>query len=195
MTEERRCGDGVETVNDEMNYKRYVALNFLVAYGNLYHLLTIEYPAKVAEVTDVWRAQAAPGSEHRYISTVRDEHVRWMLEMGYARVAEHDPLFARAKVVPTPEGRLRLQQHGLTAESEGVGVHIGHCCEKHGCKYADEFCPVASGMFKQDHPCESCSWSQERENEVLDEMSDEDLVDELVSRGYTVTKGADDVDG
>ena len=40
---------------------------------------------------------------------------------------------------------------------EDWGVHIYHCCKKHGCKYGDDDnCPVSLGLTKQDHPCEVC---------------------------------------
>ena len=35
-------------------------------------------------------------------------------------------------------------------------VHAAHCCLKHGCKYADEDCPVYSGKIDQKYPCEFC---------------------------------------
>lgn len=37
------------------------------------------------------------------------------------------------------------------------GVHEGHCCVLHGCKYGDKDCPVVSNETKQDYLCESCS--------------------------------------
>lgn len=36
------------------------------------------------------------------------------------------------------------------------GVHINHCCNKHGCKYGDKDCPVVRGIAKQNHICELC---------------------------------------
>ena len=36
------------------------------------------------------------------------------------------------------------------------GVHIGHCCSKHGCKYSDHDCPVVNGKVKQSGSCEEC---------------------------------------
>lgn len=36
------------------------------------------------------------------------------------------------------------------------GVHVTHCCLKHGCKYNNKDCPVASGKLKQEYPCEFC---------------------------------------
>ena len=38
--------------------------------------------------------------------------------------------------------------------SENWGVHIRHCCLKHGCKYSDPECPVELGLAKQDYGCE-----------------------------------------
>jgi hypothetical protein len=36
------------------------------------------------------------------------------------------------------------------------GVHINHCCEKHGCKYGDIDCPVTLNLVTQKYPCEFC---------------------------------------
>lgn len=36
------------------------------------------------------------------------------------------------------------------------GVHEGHCCKWHGCKYADADCPVEFGKAVQEHPCIEC---------------------------------------
>jgi hypothetical protein len=38
-----------------------------------------------------------------------------------------------------------------------VAVHQSHCCERHGCKYADTDCPVKLGTHPQAYPCEYCS--------------------------------------
>jgi hypothetical protein len=43
-----------------------------------------------------------------------------------------------------------------TIPIENWGVHINHCCEKHGCKYGDIDCPVILNLAKQNHPCEFC---------------------------------------
>jgi hypothetical protein len=41
---------------------------------------------------------------------------------------------------------------------ERYGVHVEHCCVRHGCKYGDdEDCPVESGKVQQSYPCESCT--------------------------------------
>lgn len=42
-----------------------------------------------------------------------------------------------------------------------LGVHRTHCCKSHGCKYGEEDCPVATGLIKQDYPCENCPVTME----------------------------------
>lgn len=37
-----------------------------------------------------------------------------------------------------------------------VGVHVEHCCARHGCKYGDAACPVALRQRPQAYPCEFC---------------------------------------
>jgi len=44
---------------------------------------------------------------------------------------------------------------------EEWGVHIAHCCEKHGCKYGNPKCPVETGKVKQKYPCETCRTSDD----------------------------------
>ena len=36
------------------------------------------------------------------------------------------------------------------------GVHKGHCCVFHGCKYGDEDCPVVNKRITQAYTCEDC---------------------------------------
>jgi hypothetical protein len=38
-----------------------------------------------------------------------------------------------------------------------LGVHMGHCCTRHGCKYLEDDCPVVAFTATQNYPCESCS--------------------------------------
>lgn len=46
---------------------------------------------------------------------------------------------------------LRAQDHS------DDGVHVAHCCSKHGCKYGErQTCPVVTGRLTQAHPCETC---------------------------------------
>lgn len=37
-----------------------------------------------------------------------------------------------------------------------VGTHKTHCCEKHGCKYNSETCPVELRQVEQSYSCETC---------------------------------------
>ena len=53
-----------------------------------------------------------------------------------------------------------------------VGVHRGHCCKWHGCKYGDEDCPVVSGEVEQLYTCEFCD----------DELREEDYFRSIVAR-------------
>ena len=46
---------------------------------------------------------------------------------------------------------------------EDWGVHEGHCCSKHGCKYGDVDCPVALGIAEQDGECYVC-WELRDDN-------------------------------
>lgn len=64
-----------------------------------------------------------------------------------------------------PEGEAKRLQ------AEFLGVHLSHCCTKHGCKYGEhDQCPVALGLLKPDVPtCETC-WEervQEEDNQRL----------------------------
>lgn len=43
-----------------------------------------------------------------------------------------------------------------------VGVHVAHCCSRHGCKYCDDYCPVMNGEAVQAYPCEDCSHEDKR---------------------------------
>lgn len=53
-----------------------------------------------------------------------------------------------------------------------VGVHQTHCCDKHGCKYADPKCPVVKGKVKQEDPCETCSMHARQEGGFYDRVGD-----------------------
>lgn len=46
-------------------------------------------------------------------------------------------------------------QSETTLDSK-TNVHTAHCCIRHGCKYGEEDCPVATGKHKQTYPCEIC---------------------------------------
>ena len=40
--------------------------------------------------------------------------------------------------------------------ADSIGVHAGHCCKWHGCKYGDEDCPVVLGQVEQLYTCDFC---------------------------------------
>jgi|ERR1017187_1222748 hypothetical protein len=53
-------------------------------------------------------------------------------------------------------------------EKQFVGIHLSHCCLKHGCKYGDgDDCPVESGEMTQEYRCEQCY--QDDSNETRQE--------------------------
>lgn len=54
-----------------------------------------------------------------------------------------------------------------TPVTEGKDVHTEHCCARHGCKYGDENCTVASGLKQQSYPCESCDFERESVQAML----------------------------
>ena len=49
------------------------------------------------------------------------------------------------------------------------GVHEGHCCALHGCKYGDEDCPVTNGQTKQKYVCGHCTYDGFEKVEHIDE--------------------------
>jgi len=53
------------------------------------------------------------------------------------------------------------------------GVHVNHCCAKHGCKYGDTNCPVVLCQVKQKFPCEECEYDDNRR--VNKEETDESI--------------------
>lgn len=166
-----------------MTFERYSALAHLVRFGNLCQLQlgTPEYE------DDYWSA-VAPAYPRVPFAGV---HVLWMTAEGFAVQADTDPLFASSKVVPTEKAAQRLQDHGLTEESEGVGVHLSHCCSRcNSCKYSDLFCPAATGLFTSDAHCELCDEPGDEHLEV-DVAPDLVLIRELESRGFQITKRDD----
>lgn len=51
-----------------------------------------------------------------------------------------------------------------------VGVHRTHCCDKHGCKYGEDKCPVVLGSVKQDYPCETCGTCDRRDGGFYEQV-------------------------
>jgi hypothetical protein len=75
------------------------------------------------------------------------------------------------KVEPTSAAPVEVHSDPTPAIDPSIGVHIGHCCSKHGCKYDDRDCPVVSGQAKQSGPCEQCGL-------ISEGYFDEDLPEE-----------------
>lgn len=48
-----------------------------------------------------------------------------------------------------------------------VGVHVSHCCVKHGCKYGDAYCPVVAKTHKQKYSCEICDDEAEELRSII----------------------------
>ncbi len=46
------------------------------------------------------------------------------------------------------------------------GTHKSHCCVRHGCKYGEPDCPVASGEIEQLYDCEECAWDTEEDRQL-----------------------------
>lgn len=66
--------------------------------------------------------------------------------------------------------------------SDKKDVHTEHCCLKHGCKYGDDYCPVAGGKKKQSYPCESCEYDEEMSEEMT---GVNDMAEKLIDLGIT----------
>jgi hypothetical protein len=67
---------------------------------------------------------------------------------------------ARRESLRAEAARLGLVRSGVLSldgiEQDQAGVHVAHCCSRHGCKYGNAECPVAQDAVKQDYPCEAC---------------------------------------
>ena len=66
------------------------------------------------------------------------------------------------------------------------GVHKNHCCKRHGCKYGQDDCPVASGEVEQLYPCESCGWEDGNRRFVLLKAAYDLLMKCTESEGYVL---------
>jgi hypothetical protein len=79
---------------------------------------------------------------------------------------------------------------------EDYGVHRTHCCKKHGCKYSNDNCPVASGEIVQSHACEFCHDDEEDGSNVvyLIEKAWLDPMENRNSTGYSPVGFATDLE-
>jgi hypothetical protein len=65
-------------------------------------------------------------------------------------------------IYPTPPfGTVRYINIETEKQLNNDGVHVGHCCLEHGCKYGDKNCPVANGRLAAEFPCEQCDEDKE----------------------------------
>jgi hypothetical protein len=60
-------------------------------------------------------------------------------------------------------------------EVDHIGVHVTHCCDKCGCRYGDEDCPVATGKLKPAYKCVDCESDRRYLIETLRFLSPEEL--------------------
>ena len=57
----------------------------------------------------------------------------------------------------------------MSSVSYDKDVHTEHGCAKHGCKYGDEECTVATAQKPQSYLCEDCEWEiSDRSKEETD---------------------------
>lgn len=64
-------------------------------------------------------------------------------------------------------------------DNREIGVHKGHCCVKHGCKYGEPDCPVVNQVVEQSYTCEDCSDEGIKSVADLITLKDVDKVKEM----------------
>lgn len=66
-------------------------------------------------------------------------------------------------------------------------AHTEHCCSKHGCKYGQADCTVATGQKEQSHPCDYCAEEVKADRDtLLDEVREA-----LAASGFGELNGFD----
>lgn len=83
---------------------------------------------------------------------------KWPKACACGKIMYRNPVpvaVALVPVSPIPYMAL-LKMQGKDEPDPKIGVHLEHCCLKHGCKYGDDDCPVATSVFGQSYPCEDC---------------------------------------
>ena len=63
---------------------------------------------------------------------------------------------------------------------DNAEVHKTHCCLKHGCKYGEDDCPVASGEIDQLYDCEECAWDNEEDRQLTIIRKKAEICDDFV---------------
>ena len=87
-----------------------------------------------------------------------------------------------------------LNEVELEAAPYEVGVHVTHCCGKHGCKYGDSDCSVKSGEYAQKYACPSCKGADYLATEQATLQSELAWTEELATRGIIVPRDSDGYD-
>lgn len=82
------------------------------------------------------------------------------------------------------------------------GVHGAHCCQRHGCKYGEPYCPVGkSGGYEmpQKYPCEYCEEDIDGEGRdlavLLNEMYEKGRASALQVDVYTMPEQPGEPEG
>jgi hypothetical protein len=70
-----------------------------------------------------------------------------------------------------------LEEEIMTYEKD---VHTEHCCLRHGCKYGDDDCTVATGQKPQSYPCEECN------NDNANSLNIHNVTEDFSMRGYDI---------
>jgi hypothetical protein len=73
-------------------------------------------------------------------------------------------------------------------DSREIGVHKGHCCVKHGCKYGEPDCPVVNQVVEQSYTCEECGDEGIKTVAELIKLEDVDKLQEIFSHYDNATE-------
>lgn len=94
------------------------------------------------------------------INNMKDSGLDTKLKKQYSKIT-CDEIIESIESITNYERNQKIKEIAVnngetTIPTEDWGVHIHHCCEKHGCKYGDIDCPVTLNLAKQKYPCEFC---------------------------------------
>ncbi len=99
----------------------------------------------------------------RFVSLLNEFKKEGMIETSelYRNTCTIDDIIDKVISINEYEYKNKLSEEAVkkgetTIPLERWGVHITHCCVKHGCKYGDIDCPVATKLVLQKYPCEDC---------------------------------------
>jgi hypothetical protein len=72
---------------------------------------------------------------------------------------------------------------------KNVGTHETHCCNRHGCKYGNEKCPVADSVIEQEGGCPSCEPTNAIQKEIAELQEELAWSQKLEARGVKIYPG------